>query len=114
FGNDLKRVTALPSGVQLRELMAHMAWINLRIEKRPAFSTFFSEKDQSFTIRAEHPQQIELRDAEPEEFGNIMHTVFGDLFGKLPGLDEEGANHIRSGRWTFLFRPDGSFVDNSV
>jgi hypothetical protein len=65
---DLRRIIALPSGVQVRELMVHLAWINLRLEERPRFSSRFSTKDRHFTISAELPEKVKLRVAGMEEF----------------------------------------------
>lgn len=113
--NDLRRITAVPSGVQLRELMVHLAWINLRLEERPRFASRFSTKDQHFTISAELPDKINLRAADNKEFGALLYKTLNEVAANMPELNNpETRDHIREGRWRFLFRPDGSFIENSI
>jgi hypothetical protein len=92
-----------------------MAWINSRLEPHPVFSSSFRSEDGSFTIQAEPSNQISLRDSKPEEFGTLMYTAVRELTGTVPELKkDQTVDHIRAGRWSFLFRPDGSFSTNSI
>jgi hypothetical protein len=115
ISDSLTNITAAPSGVQLREVMVRMAWINLRLEERPAFSSDFRAADESLTIRAQHGEDIALREPDLNEFGALMYSTFRDVIDTMPQLNTaETRQHIQSGRWTFLFRPDGAFESKSI
>lgn len=109
-----ERINGRLSGIQLREVLAHVSIINMHIKQRPEYSTFADlSSDQSF-IRAEIPEKFELENHGDEEFGEVLHFTCGGLVrqSRTPNK-EELLSRIKSGKYTFLFDKDGSFKKDS-
>jgi len=92
------KVPITPLGA--RELLCHFAFLNTHLEDRPEFTSRFSPKDGTYTIDAELPAPMKVKDFTPSDFGTLLYALCEDLFPA--DLDETTRNHIRAGRWSFL------------
>jgi hypothetical protein len=110
---DFERQIGGPlSPLQLRELTAKLASINLQVEPR---ARFFSEIDavaEECRIRAERPEQVHIPVWDDDLHGAIMSTLTKDMLKQVHN-GEEVLNLVKTGRYTFLTTPQGDFdADN--
>jgi hypothetical protein len=111
---DLQRKIAGPlSPVQLREVAATLASINLHVEPRPQFFSQIDTSAGTYNIVAERSDQVHTSAWNYELHGRIMHALTKDM---LKGMDnhEELLNLVKSGRYTFLTTPNGTFDSESM
>jgi hypothetical protein len=101
------------SPVQLREVLAHLAFTNLNLAKRPTFFADF--QSVPVTIRASRAQYVEMAEHEPETLGRIMHACVGHYLDSMlnPDIDQIRAA-VKSGNYTFLYDNNGAFIKNSM
>ncbi len=109
---SLQRITAPLTPIQLRDLLAQLAYINSRLVHRPKFMTTRDQKSGQLVIGAEIPSQLELAPHSPERLGLIQYEFCKDVIARYEATDDVEA--IKQGRWSALFRPDGSFQSDSM
>lgn len=73
FTPFLEKITGPCSPLQLREILAHMTLINIKLKYRPRFFTKFDRFTQTLSIYTELPETIEMEDYTKEEFGQILY-----------------------------------------
>jgi hypothetical protein len=106
LGGLMSRITRPLTELQLREVLACCADVNLRMKHRPKY---FTEVGQgNAVIRGVVPDRLELADFDAELFGEIFaHCSAG--VRDAPGAPSDLEQMIRSGKATSLFNDDGSF-----
>ena len=58
-----------------------------------------------------HPESIELYDWDPTEYGQVLYSACSGLFDSVVNPDIEVIKeHVKKGRYTFLFDRDGEFI----
>jgi hypothetical protein len=108
----LSRIDGPLSPVQLREVLAHLAYANLRLAKRPSFLTDFST--QPPRIRAIRPE-FELQEHEPEVLGRIIYSCTSHYLDRMLNSDIEMIREgVKAGNYTFLYDNEGKFIRNSL
>jgi hypothetical protein len=110
---DLPKIGGPLSPVQLRELAARFASINLQTEPRTRFASEFDKSSGEYRITAERPDQVQLLDWDNELFGRIMYPLTKDFLESIPNNEEIGG-FVKSGRYTFLSTPSGAFDLDSM
>jgi len=99
------------SPVQCRELLARFADANIRLKNRPQFYTEVGKAGDGLLISANVPKHIEQEPFVAPRFGEVLYSALGSLVTAIPFPEPETAReHIRQGRWTFLFDSDGKFL----
>ena len=109
----LDRITGAVHELQLRELLAELAFVNLQIEHRPTFHTLVDGRSGEQFIEATRPPQSSLIPMDKALRGRLLHQAVRHTIGRLhvPGFtDEQILAGITSGDWTFLFDDDGNFI----
>jgi hypothetical protein len=109
----LNRITGAVHELQLRELLAELAFVNLHIEHRPTFHTLIDGRSGEHSIEATRPNPFLLKPMNKILRGRLLHQAIRHAIGRLhvPGFtDEEILAGITSGDWTFLFGDDGQFI----
>ena len=98
------------SVLQSRELLAHFAYVNLQLKKRPKFRTVLDLDRWCTKIVVERSAQIELKRDNKKLLGKLLIRCWRDL------VDESRSptfadllKRAKSGNVTTLFRDDGSF-----
>jgi hypothetical protein len=110
---DLPKIEGPLSPIQLRELAARFACINLQFEPRPQFVSEFDVFKETYNIKAEREAQVHIPEWNNDLFGSVMHHVTRDHLKAIypdAGLEEL----VRSGQYTFLRTPSGSFDFDSM
>lgn len=107
------RITGPPSPVQLRELLAHLAYTNMAITDRPHFFTHVGRGGLS--IRVRRPERIVREPFEEEVLGKILFSCVEEYLPNVraPNLDEVRAQ-VKMARYTFLFDTNGNFLRDSM
>jgi len=114
--SDLERISSPLGAAQCRELLAHFAYANMLIKERPQFCTTIDPNEARLVISANVPEQLDANEFSAREFGNIAHFLLKGLFSSAPPAkpDDDILEHVRQGRWTFLFDKERRFIENSI
>lgn len=106
---DLDRKIGGPlSPVQLRELVARLASINLQVEPKARFFSDIDAIAEDYRIRAERPDRVHLPAWDDDLHGAIMHALTKDMIKQIRN-GEEILDLVKTGRYTFLTTPQGRF-----
>jgi hypothetical protein len=111
-GTMLQRITGFLSPLQLRDVLAQLVFINLSLKERPTFHTEVMPAEGRCVISAKHSSQVALTDHDPRKLGQIQFECCKDVLAFFQATDDLEA--IKQGRWSSLFRADGSFCDDSM
>jgi hypothetical protein len=101
------------SPLQLRELAAKLASINLQVEPKTRFLSEIDAIAEDYRIRAERPAQVHLPGWDNALHGRIMHALTKDIVKQMPN-GEEVLNLVKTGLYTFLTTPEGAFNANCM
>lgn len=110
----IPRITGRVTPIQLREILARVAYTNSLIANRPDFcSEVHTDTGQHF-IHAQTLKSVALEDEEPERLGGIMTYLLKE-FPVLHDSSERDVveQRLRSGKVTYLFDENDEFVDDS-
>jgi hypothetical protein len=111
---DFNRIIGGPlSPLQLRELAARLASVSLQVEPRTRFISDIDAIGEDYWIRAERPDQVHLPAWDDDLHGAIMHALTKDMVKQIDN-GEEILNLVKTGRYTFLTTPEGTFDFNSM
>ena len=114
FWQRLQRITGPVSDLQLREIMAELAFLNLHLKERPTFRTECDLAAQECRIVGERPE-LGLNELDPRLRGVLLSHAVRDA---LPYLhfngrtQEEVQEALVNGTLTFLFDDDGRFIQD--
>lgn len=112
FKEEFEKIEGALSPIQLREIMAHLSYINLHLAERPVFYTEFS---YPLRIRAHVPTFAKLIEYDRQYFGEIMHKCCSDM---LQGFENDNIDrvimNVKKGNYTFLWDESGNFDPNSM
>ena len=114
FSNYLQRLSGGMSPLQLREVAAHLAFINLNLKKRPEFFTMVDLYREQHLMSVKSPNFIELDDYEKSEFGEILNFCCKNFLSACNDENiEQIKRKVKQGKLTFLFDEHGNFNNNS-
>lgn len=109
FQEHWKKLAGRLSPLQLREVAARLATINLHLSERPRFASSFNAETEEYSIEAERPAEIDLIDYKREILGKIMHSISADMLKGAP-QEAEVLEGLKTGRYTFLLDSNGRFI----
>jgi hypothetical protein len=110
YYEELDKVRGPLSPLQLREIAARLAAINIHVRERPAFSSEFDFESEKYEIVARRPSECWLDGPVMDTTGKIMHLICRDMLAPMPAREmEELVEQIKTGRYTFLVDKDGNF-----
>jgi hypothetical protein len=109
----INKMTGPLSPIQLREMMARMAYAASLVSTKPKF--FTTLKDGFPAITAKIPRRVKTEKGDAERLGAIMYRACGE---ELKNWDVENKDYIlenlKFGRWTFTFEENGAFLKDSM
>lgn len=115
FQNYLELISGALSPIQLREILAHLAFINLNLKERP---TFYSKTDfqrEHYEILANVPEQIAINNYDRGDFGAILdYCTKGYLDQDANPEIEFIKQQVKQGKYTFLVDEKNSFISDST
>jgi hypothetical protein len=98
------------SVLQSRELLAHFAYINMQLKKRPKFGTVLDLDRWHAKIFVQRSAQIELKRDNKKLLGALLVRCWRDLADEPPSPTfADLFKRAKSGNVSTLFRDDGSF-----
>jgi len=109
----LEKINGPLTKFQLREILAHLNYINLNSAERPVFFSEFSAPS-TYRISVRTPEYCNLV-PENQRFGSVgefLRYYVEDLIPKFDGRDQVLAE-IEDGKRNYLFDEHGKFIDNS-
>lgn len=115
FHPKLEKITGPLSNVQLREVLAELAYLNMLLKTRPTFTTNAELETEILKFVATRPP-LALKDPDPALRGKVLRAVLGDSVDqiKIEGhAPSEISEAIDAGTVTFLFDGGGRFIENS-
>lgn len=115
FDEIFKKITGPLSPLQLREVVSHLAYINLNLINRPQYYTKINSTTGQATIDVKMPEVLKLDKFRPDEFGKILYHASSSMIKQMNNIfSNEDSDKIKAGRTTFLFNKHGQFVDDSM
>ena len=108
----LEKCTGLLSDLQLREVMAELAYLNTRLKTRPEFKTSTDLELEKLRLVATRPQ-LELRDSDLLLRGKLLRSALGNKLAQVTmagHTNEEVSAAADAGTLTFLFDGEGRFI----
>lgn len=115
FQNYLELISGALSPIQLREIMAHLAFINLNLKDRPKFYSKTDFKREHYEISANVPEQIAIDKYERSDFGVILDRCCKEYLDQCTNPDIEFIKkQVRQGQYTFLVDQENRFLSNSM
>lgn len=111
--NLIKAIRGPLTPFQLRELLAHLAFINFNLAKRPRYYSDFSIPGK-YKIQADLPETWEMLD-EKDQIGSVGKILRYYVQDMMPEQENKGQmlKEIEDGRRAYLFDQNGDFVDHS-
>jgi hypothetical protein len=100
------------NALQLREVMAEVASLNMHLRERPHFKSAVDLRMEEHQILCDFPKDLSIS-WDPALKGELLHYLIGQLKNPphLNGYNqEEGMALIRQGKLTFLFDNEGCFI----
>jgi hypothetical protein len=109
-----QKIAGTLSPIQLRELAAEFAFVNLNLKERPRYRSE-TNSDGTLTMYASVPDKVELEDPRKAEHRTVMYGCCKDILSKIGNADKESLiDLVKQGRVSFLFNSEGHFNDNSM
>jgi hypothetical protein len=112
----LERITGPVSSIQLRELAAELAFLNVHLKEHPELASGFDLGAERHRIMGK-PVWPELIALDYAVRGRLMHYLFKSNLGKMKTYqmsDAELEKQMLAGRLTFLFNDKGEFFKDST
>lgn len=108
----LNKITAPLSLLQAEEVLAHATMVNIKLIERPKFQSAITV--DTCRITAELPSRgIKLDNEDPivwkSDFGKIMLQCTRNTLDSFGTVDPSVYNNILQGKYSFLWKEDGSF-----
>lgn len=112
FSQKLKRIAGPVSEIQLREILAELAFLNLHIKERPVFRTDCDLLNESCRVLARRPT-LELEKLDWSVRGELLAHALREILPNITLIgrsQRELSDALEVGRLSFLFDDDGEFI----
>jgi hypothetical protein len=113
YNEELDKVRGPLSPLQLREIAARLASINIQLAERPRFSSDLNLLSEECKILCHRPSEWRLENWQNEIQGAIMHHVCKDMVVNTPDR-ERILENLKTGCYTFLVDNKGEFLRNHM
>jgi len=113
YADKLRNISAPLSPVQLRELSARIAFINVNLQERPRFCSDVDLLNEKYRISCQAPLFVSLRDWDDGMFGKLLYFVCQGFLSSATA-DPHILENVRNGKWTFLFDSNDHFIQDSM
>jgi hypothetical protein len=102
FADSIASVSMPLSPIQVREILARVAYANLCIEERPKYHTYLEEKSGQLGIEATHSPIVIASNFVADDYGKILHFLVNEALPDLAPMVDELDLKVRSGKFSFL------------
>jgi hypothetical protein len=112
FSEKFENVRGALSPIQLREVLAHLSYVNMHLVERPIFFTHLSDVLQ---ICAKVPRFAYLDEYDRSHFGELLNHCCGSMLVNFTNENiEEIKVNVKKGCYTFLWDEHGNFDPYSM
>ncbi|WP_034923435.1 hypothetical protein [Gillisia sp. CAL575] len=114
FMDRMMKIKFPVSPFQLREIVAHLNFINLSLKERPEYMSNINEQGE-YKIQADLPETLSLLD-EKDRFvsvGKFLRYYVEPMIGEIEEK-EKILKEIEEGNRGYLFDENGDFIDHSI
>lgn len=110
FIEQFKKISGPLIPFQLREIVAHLNFINLNLKERPIYRSFISFQGE-YQIKATVPDPVYLLDEEERFFspGSFLRYYVEPMIGEIDNRDKV-LEEIEEGKHSYLFDEKGNFI----
>jgi hypothetical protein len=109
FLEHMDKIGGPLSPIQVREMAADLASINIQLAERPSFSSSLNLLTEEYRILGRRPNEWRLDDWQDEIRGAIMHNICKGMVINTPDR-EQILKNLKTGRYTFLTDNEGKFI----
>lgn len=111
FGEVSRRITGSVCGIQLREILAMLAAINLDIKERPEYYPVVDKETGTVKICAKVPKKCDMNGMSQVLLGRAMYLLCHERIenSSMP-YKARVLEEIITGNRSFLFQSDGTFM----
>lgn len=113
YYEELEKIGGALSPLQLREIAARLAALNITLVDRPSFSTEIDLLSERCEILAHRPDGVRFGEHHDDVLGRIMLGICRELVQGGIGAQETLRN-VETGRYTFLVDGTGKFIANHM
>lgn len=114
FMEQIQKINGPLSPFQLREIVAHLNFINLSLKERPVYRSSISHQGE-YQIKATVPEILYLLDEE-ERFvspGKFLRYYVEPMIGDVDNR-EKVLEEIEEGKRNYLFNENGDFIKHII
>jgi len=113
FRDRIEKINAPLSQFQLREIVAHLSFINLNLKERPVFYSDIKHTGK-YQIKANVPEVIFLKKEEDRIVspGEFLRYYVEDMIGDIENK-EQILSEIENNKRNYLFDEKGEFIKNN-
>jgi hypothetical protein len=110
----LKKISGPLTPFQLKEIFAHMVYINLHLKERPKFHSTISKR--GYEIEATLPETLELIPEKEQiiSLGELLYFYIDKFLSKDTPDRDALLQSIRKGKRRYLLNEKDEFIDNSI
>lgn len=115
FHKYLERLTGPLSPIQLREVLARLGYANHLLEQRPIYKSEIDHNVPECRIVVELPPRVIFKDINQEELGLVIYSAVHGILDRMANPDLAAIKeHVRKGKYTFLFDSNGDLISDSL
>jgi hypothetical protein len=113
FAPWLKKISGALTSFQLKEIFAHMVFLNMHIKQRPVYHSGLTAR--GYEINVDLPETLELADKTQQvvTVGELLHNYIGPLLPESFPDREAILQSIKEGKRQFLLNEEGEFAGAS-
>lgn len=111
----VSKINGYVSPLQIRELLARLAYANIKLKNRPEYFSDINLLREEYTIQAKAADYVELDEPSEIEFGRVMYGCCEDILSATVSVSgESDIELVKKGIYTFILDKDKNFIKNSM
>jgi hypothetical protein len=113
YNNNFSSIGGPLSPFQIRDVFAHLSFINLNLKERPIYFSRFSSSLNEYQIKATIPEFVELLEEEERiiSSGQLLRQFVEPMMGEVENK-EQILKEIEENKRNYLFDNEGNFIKN--
>ena len=115
YNENISKIRGPLSPFQVRDIFAHLTFINLNIKERPIYYSRFSNSLDEYQIKSTLPKYVELLDEKERIItsGELLRLFVEPMIGEIENK-EQILKEIEENKRNYLFDNDGNFIKNEL
>lgn len=111
----VNKINDYVSPLQIRELMARLAYANIKLKTRPDYFSDINLIKQTYSINAKVPKTVVLDNLDAIEFGRLMYNCCKDIIAEtISNSEHNDIELVKKGLYTFILDNNKNFIKNSM